>query len=129
MRVVRARRIAALLFVLVVLVAAAFVAAPFAHGLTFVIRAADMQGVARRLAELDAREVRERDLDLPLALGAIRARLYEPVGPRRRTVLLVSGFHPSGIDEPRLVRLARDLAAHRLGVITPDIPELSRFEI
>jgi dienelactone hydrolase len=123
------RRALALLLVLIALAGGAFIALPYAHGLSFVIRAADMQGVARRLAELDARDVRERDLDLPLTLGAIRARLYEPVGPRRRTVLLVSGLHPSGIDEPRLVRLARDLAAHRLAVVTPDIPELSRFEI
>jgi hypothetical protein len=35
----------------------------------------------------------------------------------------------SGIDEPRLVRLAQHLAASRIAVVTPDIPELSRFEI
>src|SRR5204863_7331424 len=47
----------------------------------------------------------------------------------RRTTLLVSGLHPSGIDEPRLVRLARQLSASGVTVITPDIPELSGFEI
>src|SRR5262245_9113875 len=122
------RRAFALLLVLFALAGGAFIAAPYAHGLSFVVRAAGIQGLARRVADLDAREVRERDLDLPLPLGALRARMYEPVGSRRRTVLLVSGLHPSGIDEPRLVRLARDLAAHRLAVVTPDIPELSRFE-
>src|SRR5262249_13602821 len=46
-----------------------------------------------------------------------------------RAALLVSGLHPSGIDEPRLVRLARELAGGALSIVTPDIPELSRFEI
>src|SRR3989442_1512820 len=46
-----------------------------------------------------------------------------------RGALLVSGLHPSGIEEPRLMRLARQLAADHLVVVTPDIPELSRFEI
>ena len=40
-----------------------------------------------------------------------------------------SGLHASGIDEPRLVRLARQLSAGGVTVVTPDIPELSRFEI
>src|SRR5439155_17091190 len=35
----------------------------------------------------------------------------------------------AGIDAPRLVMLARELAASGLGVLTPDIPELSHFEI
>ena len=59
----------------------------------------------------------------------MRARLYEPLDAHRRPALLVSGLHPSGIDEPRLVRLARQLSASGLAVVTPDIPELSRFEI
>src|SRR5581483_7243731 len=40
-----------------------------------------------------------------------------------------SGLHPAGIDEPRLVFLARQLAAADIVVATPDIPELSRYEI
>jgi hypothetical protein len=44
-------------------------------------------------------------------------------------VLLVSGLHPAGIDEPRLVALARTLAEADVMVVTPEIPELSRFEI
>jgi dienelactone hydrolase len=59
----------------------------------------------------------------------MRARLYEPAGSHSRAALLTSGLHASGIDEPRLVRLARQLTASRIAVVTPDIPELSRFEI
>src|SRR5204863_9689283 len=61
--------------------------------------------------------------------GPLRARLYEPARGARRTVLLVSGLHSSGIDEPRLVGLATQLSATGLRVVTPDIPDLSRFAI
>jgi dienelactone hydrolase len=117
------------LAVLVALAGLLIVGRPYVHGLTFVIRAADMQGTVRRLADLDAAAVRTRDTTIPTDRGSMRARIYEPDGRSVRTTLLVSGLHASGIDEPRLVRLARQLAANRLTVVTPDIPELSRFEI
>jgi len=44
-------------------------------------------------------------------------------------VLLVPGFHPAGIDEPRLIAFARDLTGSGIAVVTPDVAELSRFEI
>jgi dienelactone hydrolase len=44
-------------------------------------------------------------------------------------VLLVSGLHPAGVDEPRLVALARELARTSVTVVTPEIPELVRFEV
>ncbi|MGE5242651.1 MAG: hypothetical protein ACM3SQ_00300, partial [Betaproteobacteria bacterium] len=78
---------------------------------------------------IDAAETSEHGLTIPLASGPIRARLYEPVTRPHRTVLLVSGLHPAGINEPRLVGLARELAASDLAVVTPDIPELTRFQI
>ncbi len=59
----------------------------------------------------------------------MRARLYEPSGAHTRAALLTSGLHASGIDEPRLVRLAQQIAGSHIAVVTPDIPELSRFEI
>ena len=61
--------------------------------------------------------------------GTMPGRLYAPAGRPRRMVLLVPGFHPAGIDEPRLIALARELAASGIAVVTPDVPELSRFEI
>jgi dienelactone hydrolase len=131
MRIVRGRRIATIIVVFgVVAVGGDLVARPFVRGLSFVIRAADMHGTARRLADSDADAVRERELTIETARGSMRAREYAPAsGHARRTALLTSGLHPSGIDEPRLVRLARELAADDLRVVTPDIPELSRFEI
>jgi hypothetical protein len=55
--------------------------------------------------------------------------LYEPAEGPERTILLVTGLHPAGIDEPRLMRLARELSASGVAVVTPEIPELQRFAI
>ena len=46
------------------------------------------------------------------ARGPIARAVYRP-GGRTERALLTSGLHPSGIDEPRLVTLARQLAASR----------------
>jgi dienelactone hydrolase len=129
MRPVRPRRIAVLLVTLALIAGGVFITAPYVHGLSFVIRTADMQGSVRKLADFDRGEARERDLAIPTPNGPLRARAYEPIGGHHRAVLLVSGLHPSGIDEPRLVRLTRQLSGNGLAIVTPDIPELSRFEI
>lgn len=114
---------------IIALAALALIARPYVHGLSFVIRAAEMQGAARRVADLDTTAVAEREISIPTRRGPMRGRLYLPSGSHKRAALLTSGLHASGIDEPRLVRLARDLAASHIAVVTPDIPELSRFEI
>jgi dienelactone hydrolase len=125
----RGRRLATLLFVLILLASAALVARPYVHGIAFVVRAAEMDGSVRRAADLDTVAVRTRDVEIETRRGPMRGRLYEPAGSHRRAAVLTSGLHASGIDEPRLVRLARQLAASRVAVVTPDIPELSRFDI
>jgi len=116
------------LILIVVLAGAWLFVRPVVHGLSFVIRAAEMDGVARRIADLDTRREQEREVAIPTARGPLRARVYEARSPHR-VALLTSGLHSSGIDEPRLVRLARQLSASGVTVVTPDIPELSRFEI
>src|SRR6266851_9201872 len=88
-----------------------------------------MDGRLRRIADVDTVAVQTRELSIPTRRGPMRARLYEPAGSHARVALLTSGLHASGIDEPRLVRLARQLSASHIAVVTPDIPELSRFEI
>jgi len=106
-----------------------FVVRPYAEGLSFVIRAADMHGVARRLATVGTYATTDRLIDLSTRRGTLRGRLYRPDADPRRVVLLVSGLNPAGIDEPRLVALAHELAASGIAVVTPEIPELSRFSI
>jgi dienelactone hydrolase len=130
MRSVTRRRALTLLVIAAAIVAAGLaIALPFVHGLSFVIRAADMHGSLRRIADLDAGALREGEIAIPTARGSLRARLYEPARTAHRTALLVSGLHPSGIDEPRLIRIARELSAEGVRIVTPDITELSRFEI
>lgn len=104
-------------------------APPYVHGLSFVMRAADMHGVLRRAADFDAESIRERERRIPMAVGTVRARVYEPARNIRRTALLVGGLHAGGCDEPRLVAFARQLAASGVAVVTPAIPELSQFSI
>lgn len=102
---------------------------PYFQGLSFVIRAADIHGLVRRAAAIGTHGETERLIDIPTKRGTLRGRWYEPDSGPRRTALLVSGVHPAGIDEPRLVALARELAASGVGIVTPDIPELSKFSI
>jgi dienelactone hydrolase len=126
------RRLMALLVVAAAVLAITSVGRPFARGLFFVIRAADMRGTVRTLADAGVRRPTERliEIDMPVpANGTMSGRLYAAAGRPRRMVLLVPGFHPAGIDEPRLIAFARELAASGIAVVTPDVPELSRFEI
>ena len=83
----------------------------------------------RRTADLDTVRVREFLVSIPLTPErSLRARVFPPVRSRR-AVLVVSGLNPAGIDEPRLVALARQLSASKVTVVTPDIPELAAFDI
>jgi acetyl esterase/lipase len=124
-----ARRVVVIAFALAAIAAAALIARPYVHGLSFVVRAANMDGLVRRIADLDTRPARERELEIPMPEGSLRARAYEAAGHARRAALLVPGLHPAGIDEPRLVALARQLSDGGITVVTPDIPELSQFTI
>jgi len=129
MQPVSSRRVLALVVTIGALIAAWILMRPIVDGASFVVRAADMHGFARAVADLGARAPREREIAIPTPRGPLRARVYEPARSRGRAALLTSGLHASGIDEPRLVRLARDLSSDGLVIVTPDIPELSRFEI
>lgn len=129
-RLVRAIRWSALIGIAVVAVLLLGLAGRrYADGFSLVVRAADLHGFLRGIADLDAVPVSERLVAVPLHTTSIRARIYTPLGAPRQVVLLVSGLHQSGIDEPRLVALSRELAKTRVTVVTPEIPELSRFEI
>jgi dienelactone hydrolase len=129
MQIMMKGRALALIVALAIAGGAAFIARPYVHGLSFVIRAANMQGAWRRAADVDTGSISRRELEIPTEQGPLRARLYQPLRRVRRTALLVSGLHPSGIEEPRLVALATELSSSGIAVVTPDIPDLSRFAI
>ncbi|HEY5283846.1 MAG TPA: hypothetical protein VIM14_13725, partial [Polyangia bacterium] len=103
---------------------------PRLASLAFIIRVAARESVWARLARLAAQEIQEGPIvAMPSRHGPVETRLYRPVGPTRRTTLLVPGVHMDGIHEARLVGLARELAASGLQVLTVAPPDLTRYRI
>jgi dienelactone hydrolase len=111
------------------LIAGYFAAHDYVRGAAFVVQAAGMQGIARTVAEWETREVTEQPLTIPWRAGVLPARQYLPRGARRRAFLLVPGVHASGVDEPRLIGFARDLASMGHPVVTVGPPDLARYTI
>ena len=100
MRIMRGRW-SVVLFALLVAIAAGYLTRPFVLGLSFVVRAADLQGLVHRVAAIGTHEETERAIDIPTDTGSVHGRMYWPDREPRRVMLLVSGLHPAGIDEPR----------------------------
>ena len=122
------RKAAALLFIL--LLAAGFFALPYLDALGFIIRAADIGGAPATLAGWRTYSfTRQPDTWVPTRSGDIPARLYEPEGRVRRTLLLMPGVHRDGINESRLVGLAEDLSATGYRVVTVAAPDLTKFKV
>lgn len=102
----------------------------YLRGLSMVVRAGGMQeGWAGPLGRWGTQPVEASELQVPTRHGALRARVYRPRERSGSAVVLTSGVHADGIDEPRLVKLAGDLAAGGQVVLTPEPPELLRYEI
>ena len=116
--------------VLAILIGATFVALPYLDALGFIIRAADIGGTPATLASWRTYAfARQPDMWVPTRAGNIPARLYQPEGRVRRTLLLMPGVHRDGINESRLVGLAEDLSATGYRVVTVAAPDLQRFKI
>jgi dienelactone hydrolase len=98
------------------------------QGLSLVVRAADQRGAVRSVAELATAAINETSVLIPVGNQHLNAHVYSPSKPRL-TVLLVTGVHPAGIHEPRLMQLSRELAKAHVTVVTPQIPELTSFRI
>ena len=111
------------------LIGGAFAANPYLRAASFVVQAAGMQGFARTAAALETGEFDERALTIPWRGGQLRARLYVPRGTSDRAMLLVPGVHAAGVDEPRLVQFARDLASVRHTVLTAELTDLTEYRI
>lgn len=69
--------------------------------------------------------------DLALATGEpVSARVYGPSAQNARlSIVLAHGIHHLGINEPRLVRFARHLAVLGCHVLTPELRDLSEYEV
>jgi dienelactone hydrolase len=114
----------------ILFIGAAYVAMhDYVRSAAFVVEAAGMQGLPRRVAQWETFSVTEAPLTVPWRGGTLPARRYVPASRRHRTFLLVPGVHASGVDEPRLVGFARDLAAMGHAVVTVGPPDLARYSI
>ena len=123
------RRFVALIVVALLLSGGAF-ALPYLDALGFIIRAADIGGTPATLASWRTYSfARQPDMWVPTRAGNIPARLYQPEGRVRRTLLLMPGVHRDGINESRLVGLAEDLSATGYRVVTVAAPDLQKFKI
>jgi dienelactone hydrolase len=117
-------------FLLVGIVALAFAARFYLRGAAFVVQAAGLDGAARTATRWYATAVAQHDAPpIPWRGGQLRAREYRPLRATGRPILLVPGVHAAGIDEPRLVGFARDIAATGHPVMTVELPDLTRYEI
>ena len=127
----RRRRKAFGIIALPVLLVLAGVALGYDHarGAAFVVRAADMGGPARTVADWTTDPVTESETSIPWRGGLLRARQYQPADPDDPPALLVPGVHAGGIDEPRLVQFARDTAAMGRTVVTAELPDLKNYAI
>ena len=124
------RRLIAIAAIVTVLALAIWaIAGPYGRAGALLLLATEHDGWLRGVARLHERPVGRRTLTIPTRDGDVRAHAYYPERGRWRPVVLVSGVHPEGIDDPRLVHFARSLAAVGLGAITPDLPVLVEFAI
>ena len=100
------------------------------QGAAFVVIAAGMDGPVRRLAARETTAVTVMPpVPIPWRAGTLRSRAYQPSRESGRAILLVPGVHAAGIDEPRLVGFARDLAGMGHPVLTVELPDLAHYEI
>ncbi len=115
---------------LAIMVALFFAARFYLRGAAFVVQAAGLGGAARSATHWYATGVAAADLaPIPWRGGALRARAYRPARVSDRAILLVPGVHAAGIDEPRLVGFARDIAATGHPVVTIELPDLKQYRI
>jgi dienelactone hydrolase len=111
------------------LAATAFASRNYLRGASFVIQAAGIQGVARTAAEWGTEAVAESPARVPWRGGELPARWYVPADRAGRPVLIVPGVHAGGIEEPRLVAFARDVASMGHPVLTAQLPDLTQYSI
>jgi hypothetical protein len=102
----------------------------YARGASFVIRAAQLEGVLLEAAKVDAQPFTIGEArPLKTRHGVIRSRLYRPDRHIRRVVVVVPGVHAMGIDEPRLRTFAGELAATGVAAVTIELPDLMQYRL
>jgi dienelactone hydrolase len=122
-------RVAALL--LVAATGAAWLAAPYAGALAFIIDVSGRDVAWRRWLPVRVLPVDHEDITVPTRHGPVTGRLYRPRTARAssRTVMVVPGLHAEGVEEPRLHRLTTRLAGTGTTVLSLPLPDLRRFRV
>ena len=100
---------------------------PYVRATSLIVRSAGLERQHPTLAALQTDAVAERRDSVPSRFGPLRAKLYTPKTHTEGALLLAPGVNALGIDEPRLVSFARNLAASGFVVLTPELPDLSRY--
>src|SRR5436853_316814 len=80
-----------------------------------------------RWLQLTAGRVEEKFVSIPGSSGPIRCRLYSPALSGAPGLVLAHGVHRLGIDEPRLMDLARAFAGRGIVVMTPELIGLKNY--
>jgi hypothetical protein len=88
-------------------------------------------GAQNALARMYDEPIRVENVLLRTRHGAFRARIYRPANGSdpRPGVVVAHGVHYLGVDEPRLVPFARNLARAGLVVITPELMALADYRV
>jgi dienelactone hydrolase len=123
------RWIVALLVVSAALLGARMAVRPYARAASLIVRTAGLETQHPTVAAIEADAVAERRDSVPSRFGPLRARLYTPKTHTEGALLLTPGVNALGIDEPRLVMFARNLAASGFIVLTPELPDLSGYQV
>ena len=126
------RRARVLLALVTLVVAGCVVAIPaidLARSALFVSRIAGLGGAVGRVAAVTRDAVSTRELTVPSRHGPVRTRLFAPAHGGARTLVLTAGINALGIDEPRLVQMATEIAASGFPVLTPELPDLGDYRI
>jgi dienelactone hydrolase len=92
----------------------------------------DLTGAAPRIRAwlpVSRHDVSSEDVTVPTRTMSIGARVYRPVRARGPALLIFPGVHGGGVDEPRLVSMARQLAAAGGTVITVPLPDLRAYRL
>jgi dienelactone hydrolase len=74
-------------------------------------------------------DVATTDLEVPTRFGAIAARLYRPATANSPAVAIFPGVHAGGVDEPRLAKLSRRIAAAGATVLSTPLPDLRAYRV
>ncbi|HWR34690.1 MAG TPA: alpha/beta hydrolase [Clostridia bacterium] len=97
---------------------------------TFLLLHIQNSGMTSGVTSIGMYEVDETTTTLDVSGRSVRARFYIPRGlPNPSGLVLLHGVHHLGIDEPRLVSLARTLAEEGTLVYTPELPAIADYTV